>query len=288
MKVWARFTPDSDSSPDTAASRTPILKSRARSSSLQRRPVCWKYAMLPEILKQGRLFEDIERDVSEIEKSVDSTQPAFSLQQGATNRLENSEKHHSYKGRQNLKPPFRQSRDTPNKCHNCSVKWPHQGGRSGFPAWGKTCNACNKATSIRVFPYKATSPLELLGKVAVTMRYKDKCIEEDIFVIPGCCAPPLSFTAASNLGLVQITYQVHEQLDDKSIVEAFPKLFRGVGKLKNQHIHLFVDETVTPVALPHRRIPFALRAATEKEFERLLSEDIIEPASDLHRGCPPW
>ncbi|XP_049267207.1 uncharacterized protein LOC125756447 [Rhipicephalus sanguineus] len=76
-----------------------------------------KYAMLhaielPEILKQGRLFEDVERDVSEIERSVDSTRSAFSLQQGAKNRLENTENHHSYKGRRNLKPPFRQSCDT--------------------------------------------------------------------------------------------------------------------------------------------------------------------------------
>nr|XP_050051912.1 uncharacterized protein K02A2.6-like [Dermacentor andersoni] len=139
-------------------------------------------------------------------------------------------------------------------------------------------------TSVRVFPYKATSPLELLGKVSVTMRYKDNCIEEDIFVIRGNCAPLLSFTAASNLGLVQITYQVNEHQGDKSIVEAFPKLFSGVGKLKNHHIHLFVDDTVPPVAQPHRRIPFALRDATEKELERLLSEDIIEPAI----GPTPW
>ncbi|XP_054921166.1 uncharacterized protein [Dermacentor andersoni] len=116
------------------------------------------------------------------------------------------------------------------------------------------------------------------------MRYKDNCIEEDIFVIPGNCAPLLSFTAASNLGLVQITYQVNEYQGDKSIVEAFPKLFSGVGKLKNHHIHLFVDYTVPPVAQPHRRIPFALRDATEKELERLLSEDIIEPAI----GPTPW
>ncbi|KAL1424138.1 hypothetical protein MTO96_003636 [Rhipicephalus appendiculatus] len=351
-----------------------------------------KYAMLhslnlPDLLKQGRMFEDVERDVYEIEKN-DGNAAVLAVHKDGQHG------HHQRDGR---RPPRKsherqRPRVSSTECHNCGGKWPHQGGRSGCPAWGKTCNACNKvghfarfclstkkmvqavdcdsspnknsqsvcskkcsstkghsasfetgsssdeyafvamtfpqagsspqavvtvnnvpvtfiidtgatvsimgendfkscglnvnlqATSIRVFPYKATSPLELLGKVAVTMRYKDKCIEEDIFVIPGNCAPLLSFTAASNLGLVQITYQVHEQLNDKSIVKAFPKLFRGVGKLKNQHIHLFVDKTVPPVAQPHRRIPFALRNATEKELERLLSEDIIEPAI----GPTPW
>uniref|UniRef100_A0A224Z9X1 RNA-directed DNA polymerase n=1 Tax=Rhipicephalus zambeziensis TaxID=60191 RepID=A0A224Z9X1_9ACAR len=351
-----------------------------------------KYAMLhslnlPDLLKQGRMFEDVERDVYEIEKN-DGNAAVLAVHKDGQHG------HHQRDGR---RPPRKsherqRPRVSSTECHNCGGKWPHQGGRSGCPAWGKTCNACKKvghfarfclstkkmvqavdcdsspnknsqsvcskkcsstkghsasfetgsssdeyafvamtfpqagsspqavvtvnnvpvtfiidtgatvsimgendfkscrlnvnlqATSIRVFPYKATSPLELLGKVAVTMRYRDKGIEEDIFIIPGNCAPLLSFAAASNLGLVYITYQVHEQLNDKSIVKAFPKLFSGVGKLKNQHIHLFVDKTVPPVAQPHRRIPFALRNATEKELERLLSEDIIEPAI----GPTPW
>lgn len=77
-----------------------------------------KYAMLhslelPKILKPGRLFEDEERDVCEIKKSAHSSQPTFLLQQhGAANRLKTLGQHRSYKGHQNVKPPFRQTYDT--------------------------------------------------------------------------------------------------------------------------------------------------------------------------------
>ncbi|XP_075550350.1 uncharacterized protein LOC142583755 [Dermacentor variabilis] len=330
-----------------------------------------KHAMLhsltlPDLLKQGRMLEDVERDVSEIEKNVDARSAVLAVHKEGQHHGQ-----HQRNSRQMLRQTYAPQRPRVSSadCRNCGGKWPHQGGRSSCAAWGKTCKACNKVghfarfcrltrqmvqavdcdngpnrnqavsskkssstkecaatrdtssssdkyvfvamtspqtgpspkgivtvnnvpvtfiidtgatvsivgendfesyrlkvklqeTSVRVFPYKATSPLELLGKVSVTMRHK----------------------AASNLGLVQITYQVNEHQGDKLIVEAFPKLFSGVGKLKYHHIHLFVDDTVPPVAQPHRCIPFALRDATEKELERLLSEDIIEPAI----GPTPW
>lgn len=67
------------------------MKSRAISSSRQHRPICGlrKYAMLhalklSKILEQG-LLSEVEREVSKIEKSIDSAQLAFSLQLGVTN-----------------------------------------------------------------------------------------------------------------------------------------------------------------------------------------------------------
>ncbi|KAM7307639.1 uncharacterized protein ISCGN_011275 [Ixodes scapularis] len=290
-----------------------------------------KYAILhsldlPDILKQGRMFEDVEHDVSEIEWSADK--PVLAVRK--------DEQHRGSKPKRSLKPPQRPNYQTQRHhslstdCHNCGGKWPHDGGRSNCPAWGKTCKACNKIghfakvcpstspkavirvdnvpitfvidtgatvsvvgedelrnchldekiekTSVKVFPYRATSPLELLGKVSISMMYKERCSQEDIFVTPGSCAPLLSFTTASNLGLIRITYQVEDSPTGKSIVESFPNLFKGVGKLREQQIHLFADETVPPIAQPHRRIPFSVRALVETELDRLLSEDIIEPA----------
>ncbi|XP_040061964.1 uncharacterized protein LOC120836930 [Ixodes scapularis] len=218
-----------------------------------------KYAILhsldlPDILKQGRMFEDVEHDVSKIERSADK--PVLAVRK--------DEQHRGSKPKRSLKPPQRpnyqaQHHSLSTDCHNCGGKWPHGGGRSNCPAWGKTCKACNKIghfakvcrssnktvqtisqtrqdssssgeehvfvaktlppastspkavirvdnvpitfvidtgatvsvvgedelrnchldeklekTSVKVFPYKATSPLQLLGKVSVSMMYKER------------------------------------------------------------------------------------------------------------------
>jgi hypothetical protein len=59
----------------------------------------------------------------------------------------------------------------------------------------------------------------------------------------------------------------------------FPKLFNGVGKLKDHQVKLFIDESVKPVAQMNRRIPFHLQTAVEKELKQMLADDIIEPVT---------
>lgn len=87
------------------------------------------------------------------------------------------------------------------------------------------------------------------------MIYKGSFIQEGLFVIPGLSTPLLSFAAVSKLELVRVTHQL-EASAEKSAVESFPDLFVGVGKLKEQQIHLFANKTVPPITQPHRRIPF--------------------------------
>ena len=60
------------------------------------------------------------------------------------------------------------------------------------------------------------------------------------------------------------------------ICDKFPKVFTGIGKLKDTQIEIFVDKTVQPIMQPHRRIPFHLRKQVEIELKRLEDMDIIE------------
>ena len=54
-------------------------------------------------------------------------------------------------------------------------------------------------------------------------------------------------------------------------------VFSGLGKLGNKQVELAIDETVTPVAQPQRRIPFHLRQKVENaEIKKLEHDDIIE------------
>ena len=57
----------------------------------------------------------------------------------------------------------------------------------------------------------------------------------------------------------------------------FPGCCQGIGKLKNCKLKLHIDESVKPVALPVRRIPYNLRDSSECALKNLLADDIIEP-----------
>jgi hypothetical protein len=53
---------------------------------------------------------------------------------------------------------------------------------------------------------------------------------------------------------------------------------------KGEPVRIHVDETVKPIALPHRRIPFHVRKQVEKKLEQLENEGIVERAE----GPTPW
>ncbi|XP_040067585.1 uncharacterized protein K02A2.6-like [Ixodes scapularis] len=149
----------------------------------------------------------------------------------------------------------------------------------------------------RIYAYGSDAPLPIIGKLSVTLKYRDSDTTEDVFVIEGTVKSLLSFAAANRLGLIQITYAIqgHSQKDARSNGEvppnlletplaAFPELCAGVGKLKNLQVHLHIDKAIAPVAQPHRRIPFAVRSKVEEKISQLLALDIIEGAT----GPTPW
>ena len=60
------------------------------------------------------------------------------------------------------------------------------------------------------------------------------------------------------------------------LARKFPQLFTGIGKLKSHQIEPHIDPNVTPIAQPHRRVPFHLQQKVEDEINNLLEQDIIE------------
>ncbi|XP_064485116.1 uncharacterized protein LOC135397437 [Ornithodoros turicata] len=89
-----------------------------------------KYAMLhsldlSDILKQGRLFEEIERDVSEIERNTESAAPVNALHKHLQ---------HGKRAPTRDKEAPQHNRDSSTICGNCGDKWPHDGGKQNCPA----------------------------------------------------------------------------------------------------------------------------------------------------------
>ena len=57
-----------------------------------------------------------------------------------------------------------------------------------------------------------------------------------------------------------------------------------MGEYKGEPVRIHLDESVRPVAQPHRRIPFHVRKQVEDKLRQLENEDIIERAE----GPTPW
>ena len=63
---------------------------------------------------------------------------------------------------------------------------------------------------------------------------------------------------------------------DTSIIDEYRDVFTGDGKFEGK-LRLEVDNTITPVTLPVRKVPLAVREPLKKEIERLVSKGILEP-----------
>ena len=57
-----------------------------------------------------------------------------------------------------------------------------------------------------------------------------------------------------------------------------------MGKYKGEPARIHVDESVKPVAQPHRRVPFHVRKQVEEKLKQLENDDIIERVE----GPTPW
>ena len=66
-----------------------------------------------------------------------------------------------------------------------------------------------------------------------------------VHVIEGKHGSLLSFATASKLGLVDV--KVNNVATDSNLIEQYPSVFQGIGKLKNFQVKLHIDETVPPL-----------------------------------------
>ena len=73
-------------------------------------------------------------------------------------------------------------------------------------------------------------------------------------------------------------------VSEENLLREFDGIFAGVGKLRDFHAKLYVDETVQPIARELRPSPFGLSKKSEQKLEELVSHDIIEPVE----GSTPW
>ena len=131
---------------------------------------------------------------------------------------------------------------------------------------------------VKVFALVVTRNTQtVLGKFETTITFQKNNHLFVIHVLQGGHDSLLSYKTTQALGVINI--HVNKVADEapkhEQLLQQYPELFKGIGKLKGAEVKLHIDQTVTPVAQPARRIPFHLRKKVEKELENVESHELF-------------
>ena len=141
------------------------------------------------------------------------------------------------------------------------------------------------STNKRLFAYGSNSQLNVKGKFEADLAFQHKHLPATMYVLSGNHGSLLSCQTATEIGLIDLKInQVQDSPVSGKLIEQYPNLFDGIGKLKNTAVQLHIDKTIQPVAQPARRIPFHTRKKVEQELESLERHGIIEKVE----GATPW
>ena len=126
--------------------------------------------------------------------------------------------------------------------------------------------------------------LNVVGQIRVELSVGSKKINSQFVVTTsGRCL--LGHITSRDLGLPRIGLGASSESAECNVVSKdlasalqtkYPKVFNGIGKLKEYRLKLHVDPEVTPVAQKPRRVPFALREKVAAKVEDLIAKDIVE------------
>ena len=120
------------------------------------------------------------------------------------------------------------------------------------------------------------SELQPLGYVKVeTLNPKnEQCFLTEYTVVPEGYTPLLGSESVQQFCLITVNADTASMQPD--LVSEFHDIFSGEGKLEGK-LHLEIDKSVPPVALPVRKVPFAVKDPLKQELERLLRTGILQP-----------
>ena len=146
-----------------------------------------------------------------------------------------------------------------------------------------TLTPCKKL----VFAYSCAQPLKLQGSCKLNVRVPETNVNKqaDICVVPGDAPILLGRKLSESLGILKVginasnvaAHVTYSKINKKANFKAkYPKVFKGLGKLKDFQLKLHIDPAIKPVAQPLRRIPFSRRQKVIEKLEQLEGLGVIE------------
>ena len=148
-------------------------------------------------------------------------------------------------------------------------------------------------TKARIRPY-GSKPLKCVGYYDGTIMFGSTVANTRIYAIKQSVETLLSGKLCEELQILKFNPQpidsqtsirkVSADRYKESLIQQYPNVFTGIGKLQHHKAKIYIDSTVPPVAAPSRPIPFHLRDRFQNEIRKMEEADIIEP----HIGPAPW
>ena len=140
----------------------------------------------------------------------------------------------------------------------------------------------------KIKPYNS-EPIKVHGEARCSVSFGSSSIPVVWHFISGSCEPILSGNASLQLGILQFnskpdTFHPVLMIDSEckrkdnvqDILAQYPENFQGLGKLKNHQVRLHVDETIKPVCVPPRPLPYHLRDRAQKVIDEMIEQEVIE------------
>ena len=119
-----------------------------------------------------------------------------------------------------------------------------------------------KPCDTKVYAFNSSKPLSMLGKFKALVESNCCSVDSEFLVVDG---------KTSLLGYAAAV--------ERRVLQNYPSLFSGLGKMKNVEVKLHINENVKPMHQSQRHIPFHQLKNLEACVESLLQQDIIEPAN---------
>ena len=139
---------------------------------------------------------------------------------------------------------------------------------------------------IKIYPYQTETLLPVLGRFTAPITSDTSNHTETFYVVKGTGGSLLSWRTSNDLELLKVVKPIKHQrvLTVDQLTIKYQDLFQGLGKLKNYQVHLHIDESVPPVAQPHRHVPFNVRKQLEEQLSKNETLGLVERVE----GPTPW
>ena len=126
-----------------------------------------------------------------------------------------------------------------------------------------------KPTEVRLTSYTGQQ-LDVAGQAEFECSHKGKQSKLKFVVVKTNAVPLLGFRSCQELNLIKVILAV----DTVKPEEEYQDVFKGIGLFPGEY-HIKIDETVSPVVNPPRRIPQALHSRVKDELDRMEKLEIV-------------
>ena len=124
-----------------------------------------------------------------------------------------------------------------------------------------------------------------LGSIKLPCYFNNNICEIEFQVVAQNATTILGSETCQKFGLIQRMYNVEksvENTDNSDIQNEYSDLFDEIGRLSGKH-EIQIDQNVTPLVHPSRRLPISMRDKVKDELSRMVKEGIIKKVKKTYK-----